>query len=197
MQPSHPQRPPCSIEQRMSCMGFRVIQWATVGQGAVVNISSRLASMTQTMFVAYGSAKAALPRMTRNIAPELAPRVRVNAIDVGSGATPSLESVLIDDDLRRQFVDGTPMGRPGEPRTSHVPCCTWCPTRHPGSRARCSRSMAAPRLVRCRSHRPSSNPGDQEVPECEPPPYSSVMLARLCSLRANGAVAPWDMRQPS
>ena len=71
--------------------------------------------MTQTMFVAYGSAKAALDRMTRNIAPELAPRVRVNAIDVGGVATRSLEVVLTDDDLRRQFVAGTPMGRPGEP----------------------------------------------------------------------------------
>ena len=87
----------------------------TVGQGAVINISSRSASMTQTMFVAYGAAKAALDRMTRNIAPELAPRVRVNAIDVGGVATRSLEVVLTDDVLRRQFVDGTPMNRPGEP----------------------------------------------------------------------------------
>ncbi len=87
----------------------------TVGQGAVVNISSRSASMTQTMFVAYGSSKAALDRMTRNIAPELAPRIRVNAIDVGGVATRSLDIVLTDDQLRRRFVDGTPMGRPGEP----------------------------------------------------------------------------------
>ena len=87
----------------------------TVGHGSVVNISSRSASMTQTMFVAYGSAKAALDRMTRNIAPELAPRVRVNAIDVGGIATRSLEVVLTDENLRRQFVEGTPMGRPGEP----------------------------------------------------------------------------------
>ncbi len=87
----------------------------TVGHGAVVNISSRSASMTQTMFVAYGAAKAALDRLTRNIAPELAPRVRVNAIDVGGVATRSLEIVLTDDDLRRQFIEGTPMHRPGEP----------------------------------------------------------------------------------
>ena len=87
----------------------------TVGGGSVVNISSRSASMTQTMFVAYGSAKAALDRMTRNLAPELAPRVRVNALDVGGVATRSLEIVLTDDALRSQFVAGTPMGRPGEP----------------------------------------------------------------------------------
>jgi 7-alpha-hydroxysteroid dehydrogenase len=87
----------------------------TVGGGAVVNISSRSASMTQTSFVAYGAAKAALDRMTRNFAPELAPRVRVNAIDVGGVATRSLDVVLTDDDLRRQYLAGTPMGRPGEP----------------------------------------------------------------------------------
>jgi 7-alpha-hydroxysteroid dehydrogenase len=87
----------------------------TVGAGAVVNISSRSASMTQTSFVAYGAAKAALDRMTRNFAPEIAPRVRVNAIDVGGVATRSLDVVLTDDNLRRQYLAGTPMGRPGEP----------------------------------------------------------------------------------
>jgi 7-alpha-hydroxysteroid dehydrogenase len=86
-----------------------------VGQGAVVNISSRSASMTQTMFVAYGAAKAALNRMTKNIAPELAPRVRVNAIDVGGVATRSLDVVLTDDALREQFLANTPMHRPGQP----------------------------------------------------------------------------------
>ncbi len=87
----------------------------TAGTGSVVNISSRSASMTQTMFVAYGAAKAALDRMTKNIAPELAPRVRVNAIDVGGVATRSLDVVLTDDNLRAQFLAGTPMARPGEP----------------------------------------------------------------------------------
>jgi 7-alpha-hydroxysteroid dehydrogenase len=87
----------------------------TSGGGAVVNISSRSASMTQTSFTAYGAAKAALDRLTRNIAPELAPRVRVNALDVGGVATRSLEIVLTDEDLRARFLAGTPMGRPGEP----------------------------------------------------------------------------------
>jgi len=87
----------------------------TVGTGSVVNISSRSASMTQPMFVAYGAAKAALDRLTKNIASELAPRVRVNALDVGGVATRSLEVVLTDDDLRAQFLAGTPMHRPGEP----------------------------------------------------------------------------------
>ena len=87
----------------------------TTGRGAVVNISSRSASMTQTSFAAYGAVKAALDRITRNMAPELAPRVRLNAIDVGGVATRSLDIVLTDDTLRAQFLAGTPMGRPGEP----------------------------------------------------------------------------------
>ncbi len=87
----------------------------SAGGGAVVNISSRSASMTQLSFVAYGAAKAALDRLTRNMAPELAPRVRLNAIDVGGVATRSLEVVLTDDALREQFIAGTPMRRPGEP----------------------------------------------------------------------------------
>ena len=87
----------------------------TAGGGAIVNISSRSASMTQTSFAAYGAAKAALDRLTQNIAPELAPRVRVNAIDVGGVATRSLDIVLGDDALRTQFLDATPMRRAGEP----------------------------------------------------------------------------------
>ncbi len=87
----------------------------TAGTGAIVNISSRSASMTQTSFAAYGAVKAALDRLTRNMAPEVAPRVRLNALDVGGVATRSLEIVLTDDTLRRQFLDATPMNRPGQP----------------------------------------------------------------------------------
>jgi 7-alpha-hydroxysteroid dehydrogenase len=64
--------------------------------------------------VAYGAAKAALNMMTRNLAAELAPRVRVNAISVGGVATQSLEMVLTDDRLRAQFEVNTPMHRPGD-----------------------------------------------------------------------------------
>ena len=87
----------------------------TAGEGAIVNISSRSSDMVQTAFVAYGTAKAALNMMTRNLAAELAPRVRVNAISVGGVATKGLDVVLTDDALREQYVAGTPMGRPGQP----------------------------------------------------------------------------------
>jgi 7-alpha-hydroxysteroid dehydrogenase len=87
----------------------------TAGEGAVVNISSRSSDMVQTSFVAYAAGKAALNMVTRNMAAELAPRVRINAISVGGVATESLEMVLTDDALRAQFEANTPMHRPGTP----------------------------------------------------------------------------------
>ncbi|MDX2167715.1 MAG: glucose 1-dehydrogenase [Deltaproteobacteria bacterium] len=85
----------------------------TAGGGAIVNISSRSSDMVQTSFVAYGAAKAALNMMTRNLAAEVAPKVRVNAISVGGVATEALAVVLTNDELRAQFEANTPMGRPG------------------------------------------------------------------------------------
>ena len=85
------------------------------GGGSVVNISSRAASMVQPSFVAYATAKAALSMMTRAMAPELAPAVRVNAIEVGGVETAALEHVLTDDSVRRQLESGTPMQRIGQP----------------------------------------------------------------------------------
>jgi len=85
------------------------------GGGAIVNISSRSSDMVQTSFVAYGAAKAALNMMTRNLAIEVAPKVRVNAISVGGVDTQGLAVVLQNEELKRQFNEGTPMGRPGTP----------------------------------------------------------------------------------
>ncbi len=86
----------------------------TAGGGAVVNISSRSASMVQPSFTAYGAAKAALNMATRNMAPELAPKVRINAIEVGGIETEALASVLTDDSIREQLEANTPMRRVGQ-----------------------------------------------------------------------------------
>lgn len=92
----------------------------TAGGGAIVNISSRSSDMVQTSFVAYGAAKAALNMVTRNLAAEFAPKVRVNAISVGGVATDALQVVLTNDELRTQFEANTPMGRPG---TEDIAAC--------------------------------------------------------------------------
>ena len=87
----------------------------TAGEGAVVNISSRVADMVLTSFVAHGVGKAALTHMTKNLAAELAPRVRVNAIGVGAIDTRALATIMADDRMRTELVRRTPMGRPGTP----------------------------------------------------------------------------------
>ena len=87
----------------------------TAGRGSVVNISSRVADMVLTSFVAHGVGKAALTHMTKNVAAELAPAVRVNAIGTGAIATRALSTVMEDEQMHRDLVERTPMGRAGEP----------------------------------------------------------------------------------
>jgi 7-alpha-hydroxysteroid dehydrogenase len=86
------------------------------GGGAIVNISSALSYMVEPGFVAYGTAKAGLSHMTRILAYEFAPHVRVNALAVGATETDALSPFLdASEDLRRQMVALTPMGRLGTP----------------------------------------------------------------------------------
>jgi 7-alpha-hydroxysteroid dehydrogenase len=87
---------------------------AATGEGAIVNISSRAGSMVQPGFAAYGTAKAALSFLTRNLASEFAPKVRVNAIEVGSVATSALDYVADNDEIRNEMVSKTPMARLGD-----------------------------------------------------------------------------------
>jgi 7-alpha-hydroxysteroid dehydrogenase len=82
-------------------------------EGSVVNISSRAASMVQPCFTAYATAKAALSMMTRAMAPELAPKIRVNAIEVGGIETEALAHVLTDPSVRAELETNTPMHRVG------------------------------------------------------------------------------------
>jgi 7-alpha-hydroxysteroid dehydrogenase len=85
------------------------------GQGAVVNISSAMGRLTDRGYAAYGTAKGALSHMTRLLAMDLAPKVRVNGIAVGSVATSALDIVLQSEELHREMVDWTPLKRLGDP----------------------------------------------------------------------------------
>jgi 7-alpha-hydroxysteroid dehydrogenase len=83
--------------------------------GAVVNISSVMGRVSGRGYLAYGTAKGALSHYTRLLARDLAPRMRVNAIGVGSVATSALEFVLADDTTRGTMEANTPLQRLGEP----------------------------------------------------------------------------------
>jgi 7-alpha-hydroxysteroid dehydrogenase len=83
------------------------------GGGAVVNISSTAARYAQKHFSAYGAAKAALNQMTRNLAQDFAPHVRINAIEPGSIMTAALVPHLTPE-RRASMLERTPLGRLGE-----------------------------------------------------------------------------------
>lgn len=85
------------------------------GGGSVVNISSIMGRVTGRGYLAYGTAKAALAHWTRLAARDLAPRIRVNAIAVGSVATSALDIVLASDELRSSMEQATPLRRIGDP----------------------------------------------------------------------------------
>ena len=83
--------------------------------GAVVNISSVMGRVSGRGYLAYGTAKGALSHYTELAARDLAPRIRVNAISVGSVATSALELVLDDEASRTQMEQSTPLQRIGHP----------------------------------------------------------------------------------
>jgi len=83
--------------------------------GAIINISSALSHMVESGFTAYGTAKAGLSHLTRLMACEFAPRVRVNALAVGATVTDALAPFLQAGDLQKQMEALTPMARLGTP----------------------------------------------------------------------------------
>jgi 7-alpha-hydroxysteroid dehydrogenase len=86
-----------------------------VGGGSVVNISSVMGRTAGRGYLAYGTAKAAFNHYTRLAARDLAPRIRVNAVAVGSAATSALDIVLDDEGLRTAMEAATPLRRIADP----------------------------------------------------------------------------------
>ena len=85
----------------------------TTGGGAILNISSIAGHKPTPWFAAYGTAKGALSLITQELAQEFAPKVRVNAIAVGSTKTDALNTVLTPE-VEQTMVELTPMARLGE-----------------------------------------------------------------------------------
>src|ERR1700736_690923 len=80
------------------------------GRGSVVNITSRMDRLVAPGMVTYGTVKAAFTQLTRLLAVELAPGVRVNGIAPGVVETDGLRAVLTDE-LRARIVSATPLHR--------------------------------------------------------------------------------------
>ncbi len=94
------------------------------GAGAVVNVSSISAVVARQANLAYSASKAALVRVTRDLALDLAGRgIRVNAITPGSTDTPMIRSYDDPDAMREAMLRGSlekyrigiPLGRLATP----------------------------------------------------------------------------------
>jgi len=81
--------------------------------GSIVNVSTRDAIIPCPGLSAYGAAKAGVNSLTRTLAWELAPYVRVNSIMPGGVLTEGSTAVL--EPVKDRLVAGTPRGRMGKP----------------------------------------------------------------------------------
>ena len=88
------------------------------GRGSIVNISSTNAMIGDKLSAcgAYSAAKAGQLGLTRQLAVELAPAIRVNAVAPGAVETEMLEGWNEDPANMRAWLDRyTPLGRIGQP----------------------------------------------------------------------------------
>jgi 7-alpha-hydroxysteroid dehydrogenase len=83
--------------------------------GSIVSVSSVVGHVAARGYLAYGTVKGAVEQYTRLAARDLAPRIRVNAVAVGSTATSALDIVMSSDELRTTMEDATPLRRIGDP----------------------------------------------------------------------------------
>ncbi|WP_405181871.1 SDR family oxidoreductase [Nocardia sp. NBC_01377] len=84
--------------------------------GVLVSITSLNARQAGAGLSAYCSAKAGLSMLTQVAALELAPRrIRVNAIAPGLVITPLNEAIGKIPGITEDYVENTPLGRPGTP----------------------------------------------------------------------------------
>ena len=85
------------------------------GGGHIINISSESARRASPGTAAYGAAKAGLENLTRTLAVEWAPRVRVNAITVGPVRTEQAHLHYGDEEGVAAVARTTALGRLAEP----------------------------------------------------------------------------------
>jgi NAD(P)-dependent dehydrogenase (short-subunit alcohol dehydrogenase family) len=85
------------------------------GGGSIVNISSISAHRPAPTVAAYAAAKAGLDSLTRSLAMEWGPKVRVNAIDVGLCRTEHTEDHYGGDERVAAIERTIPLGRMADP----------------------------------------------------------------------------------
>lgn len=84
-------------------------------RGAIINLADIHADRPLKNHPIYCAAKAGNVMLTKSLARELAPEVRVNGIAPGAILWPEQEAEL-DDDSKASILDRVPLNRPGDPQ---------------------------------------------------------------------------------
>lgn len=77
---------------------------------SIVFISSNISNRGAAAFSVYGSSKAALDGLMRNLSIELAPNVRVNSVLPGGMITEMTKELFADENIKKQFEQNYPLG---------------------------------------------------------------------------------------
>lgn len=83
------------------------------GQGSIVNIASVSAIRPSPGTAAYAAAKTGLLGLTRSLAQEWAPKIRVNAIIAGLIGTEDAAATYGSEDIQNRIIANQPIGRLG------------------------------------------------------------------------------------
>lgn len=83
--------------------------------GAIINIASMYSTFGAADRPAYASSKGAVVQLTKSLAQEYAPAIRVNAVAPGWIVTPLSEKLFSDSKASQPIFDRIPAGRWGQP----------------------------------------------------------------------------------
>ena len=83
--------------------------------GSIVNIASVAGLEAAPLQGVYGMTKAAVISMTKTLAVELGPAIRVNALAPGLVETRFASTLIANDEIRERVVGGTALGRHAQP----------------------------------------------------------------------------------
>ena len=103
-----------AVNMRAPLLWVRAVHaaWMEAHGGSVVNVASVAGLRPSPFMGAYNISKAGLIHMTRQLAQELAPGIRVNAVAPGVVKTRLAGALLVDEEATARMH---PLGRVGEP----------------------------------------------------------------------------------
>ncbi|NGO55762.1 SDR family NAD(P)-dependent oxidoreductase [Allomesorhizobium camelthorni] len=89
--------------------------------GSIINIASMYSTFGSSDRPAYASSKGALVQLTKSLAQEYAPDIRVNAVAPGWIVTPLSRGLFADREASSPILARIPFGRWGEPKEIAAP----------------------------------------------------------------------------